>query len=132
MVQLNPMYFLCGSPHIRNKEDNYADVYELKTDENENANSFFIHTYYEANYDAFDNMAGELSYSLALLNADNSGFVITSMHSKQGCYSYAKEIIKGESYLALSKEEKAAIGKALTVDEEIEKMKTETEEEDIM
>lgn len=83
-------------------------------------------------YDAFDNMAGELSYSLALLNADNSGFVVTSMHSKQGCYSYAKEIIKGESYLALSKEEKAAIGKALTVDEEIERMKNEVEEEDVM
>ena len=44
-------------------------------------------------YDAFDNMAGELSYSLALLNADNSGFVISSMHSKEGCFSYAKKSI---------------------------------------
>ncbi len=83
-------------------------------------------------YDAFDNMAGELSYSLALLNADNSGLVMTSMHSKQGCFSYAKEIIKGESYLALSKEEKEAIQKALTVDEEIERMTNELDEDDIM
>ncbi|MCR5106296.1 MAG: DUF4446 family protein [Eubacterium sp.] len=73
-------------------------------------------------YDAFDSMAGELSYSLALLNHDNSGFVLTSLHSKEGCYSYAKEIIKGESYIALSKEEIEAITKAQTVDEEIEKM----------
>lgn len=81
-------------------------------------------------YDAFDNMAGELSYSLALLNADNSGLVLSSMHSKEGCFSYAKEVIKGESYIALSKEEKEAIAKAKTIDEEIKKM-VETEEEDI-
>ena len=73
-------------------------------------------------YDAFDNMAGELSYSLALLNSDNSGFVISSMHSKEGCFSYAKEVIKGESYIALSKEEKEAIAKAKTLDEEIRKL----------
>ena len=83
-------------------------------------------------YDAFDNMAGELSYSLALLNSENSGFVISSMHSKEGCFSYAKEVIKGESYLALSNEEKEAISKALTIDEEIQKMVDETEQEDVM
>ena len=83
-------------------------------------------------YDAFDNMAGELSYSLALLNADNSGFVLTSMHSKQGCFSYAKEIIKGESYIALSKEEIEAIEKAKTIDEEIEQMVNEAEANDNM
>ena len=73
-------------------------------------------------YDAFDSMAGELSFSLALLNDDNSGLVLTSMHSKQGCFTYAKEIIKGESYIALSSEEKEAIKKAKTIDEEIEKL----------
>ncbi len=83
-------------------------------------------------YDAFDSMAGELSFSLALLNADNSGIVLTSMHSKQGCFSYAKEIINGESYIALSNEEKEAIKKALTIDEEIERMKNEPDEEDLM
>ncbi|MBO4863483.1 MAG: DUF4446 family protein [Eubacterium sp.] len=82
-------------------------------------------------YDAFENMAGELSYSLALLNQDNSGFVISSMHSKEGCFSYAKEIIKGESYIALSKEEKEAIQKAITIDEEIQKMVNIEEDDDI-
>ena len=83
-------------------------------------------------YDAFDNMAGELSYSLALLNSENSGFVISSMHSKEGCFSYAKEVIKGESYLALSNEEKEAISKALTVEKKKKKMVDEAEQEDIM
>lgn len=83
-------------------------------------------------YDAFDSMAGELSFSLALLNDENSGIVLSTMHSKQGCFSYAKEVIKGESYIALSKEEKEAISKALTVDEEIARMTSEADEEDIM
>ena len=83
-------------------------------------------------YDAFDNMAGELSFSLALLNDENSGMVLSTMHSKQGCFSYCKEIIKGESYIALSNEEKEAIRKARTIEEEIEKMKDEPDEEDLM
>ncbi len=83
-------------------------------------------------YDAFDSMAGELSFSLALLNDENSGFVLSTMHSKQGCFSYAKEVIQGESYIALSKEEKEAIRKAQTVDEEIERLTNEPDEEDIM
>jgi hypothetical protein len=83
-------------------------------------------------YDAFDSMAGELSFSLALLNDDNSGLVLTSMHSKQGCFTYAKEIIKGESYIALTSAEKEAIKKAKTIDEEIEALTNEPDDEDIM
>lgn len=71
-------------------------------------------------YDAFDNLAGKLSFSLALLNTDNSGVVLNTLHSQDGCYTYAKEIIKGESYITLSEEEKEAIKKAMTVEDEIQ------------
>ena len=80
-------------------------------------------------YDAFDNQAGNLSFSLALLNQDNNGVVLNTMHSRQGCYTYAKEIIKGESYIALSGEEKEAIQKAMTVEEEIEAITSTTPDE---
>ncbi len=82
-------------------------------------------------YDAFDNLAGKLSFSLALLNQDNSGVVLNTMHSRDGCYTYAKEIIKGESYISLSEEEKEAIKKAMTVEEEIEAMTSPDETFDI-
>lgn len=81
-------------------------------------------------YDAFNDLAGKLSFSLALLNEDNSGIVLNSMHSKEGCFTYAKEIIKGESYIALSEEEKEAIKKAMTVEEEIKDL-TEIPEDEI-
>lgn len=76
-------------------------------------------------YDAFDKMSGELSFVLALLNEDNTGVTINAMHSREGCYIYAKEIIKGESYIPLSQEEKDAIEKAKTVDEEIKSLSVE-------
>ena len=82
-------------------------------------------------YDAFDNLAGKLSFSLALLNQDNSGVVLNTMHSRDGCYTYAKEIIKGESYISLSEEEKEAIKKAMTVEEEIEALTSPDETFDI-
>lgn len=60
-------------------------------------------------YDAFKEMGGKLSFTLALLNDRNDGFVMNSIHSKDGCYNYIKEIIKGESYLPLSDEETEAL-----------------------
>lgn len=83
-------------------------------------------------YDAFDEMAGKLSFSLAILNEDNSGVVINAMHSREGCYTYAKEIIKGDSYIPLSEEEKEALERAKTIDEEIDNLsKAETTDDDI-
>lgn len=65
-------------------------------------------------YDAFKDMGGKLSFSLALLTEKNDGFIINSMHSTQGgCYTYIKEIINGQSYVQLSEEEKQALEIAL-------------------
>lgn len=60
-------------------------------------------------YDAFNQMGGQLSFSLALLDENNSGFIINSVHSAEGCYTYTKEIKNGECALALGKEEAEAL-----------------------
>ena len=64
-------------------------------------------------YDAFNEMGGKLSFALVMLNDKNNGFVLNSMHSREGCYTYIKEIIKGESFVQLSGEEKEALQHAL-------------------
>lgn len=64
-------------------------------------------------YDAFKEMGGKLSFSLALLDQEDTGFVLNVMHSREACYTYVKEIIKGESYIALGDEEKEALDKAM-------------------
>ena len=64
-------------------------------------------------YDAFKQMGGMLSFSLALLNDQNNGFIINSVHSSDGCYSYTKEIKDGISEISLGEEEKKALDIAL-------------------
>ena len=64
-------------------------------------------------YDAFKEMGGKLSFALAMLDQENSGFVINAIHSREGCYTYIKEIVKGESYIVLGEEEKEALRQAV-------------------
>lgn len=75
-------------------------------------------------YDAFKQMGGMLSFSLALLNEDNDGFIINSVHSSDGCYSYTKVIQDGKCKLALGEEEQQALDMAM---EEATKDKKEEE-----
>ena len=63
-------------------------------------------------YDAFKEMGGKLSFSLCLLDDENNGFILTSMHTREGCYTYIKEIIKGESFVVLASEERRALEEA--------------------
>jgi len=60
-------------------------------------------------YDAFSEMGGKLSYSLCLLDDKDNGFIITSIHSRESCNSYIKEIIRGKSYVIMSTEERQAL-----------------------
>ena len=60
-------------------------------------------------YDSFRGMAGKLSFSIALLDGENSGFVLNCMHTQDGCYNYMKEIIHGEPLSVLSEEEKEVL-----------------------
>lgn len=64
-------------------------------------------------YDAFKQMGGKLSFSLALLNRKNNGFVLNSVHSSDGCYTYTKEIKEGKSDISLGEEEEQALMMAI-------------------
>ena len=64
-------------------------------------------------YDAFNEMGGKLSFAIAMLDTKNNGWIINAMHSREGCYTYVKEIVKGESYVELAEEEAEALDKAI-------------------
>lgn len=68
-------------------------------------------------YDAFRQMGGKLSFSLALLNKKNDGFIINSVHSSEGCYSYTKEVRDGKCDISLGEEEAQALRMAIGEDE---------------
>mgnify|MGYP004447973525 CR=1 FL=1 len=64
-------------------------------------------------YDAFKEIGGQLSFAFALLNDSNTGFVMNCIHSREGSYTYIKDIVRGECQLPLCDEEIEAIERAI-------------------
>jgi hypothetical protein len=60
-------------------------------------------------YDAYGDMGGRLSWSMALLDDNGDGVVLTSINSRNDARSYAKEVAGFESESKLSPEEEEAI-----------------------
>ena len=48
-----------------------------------------------------------------MLDVKNNGFIINAMHTREGCYTYIKEIIDGNSVIVLSGEEQEALNNAM-------------------
>ncbi len=65
------------------------------------------------NYNAFEGMGGNLSFALAMLDYTNSGFILNSVHSREGCYNYVKLVDCGKTEILLGREEQEALEQAL-------------------
>lgn len=63
-------------------------------------------------FNPFKEMGGDHSFSLALLDGKDTGFVVTGLHTRERTRVYLKSINKGKSDLELSSEEKKALGLA--------------------
>lgn len=67
-------------------------------------------------FNPFEDTGGDQSFVVALLNGNNSGIVISSLHSRNGTRVYAKQIVAGKAQNhELSKEEKETVEKAIKV-----------------
>ncbi len=66
-------------------------------------------------YNPFSGVGSNQSFSVALLDGNNNGIVITSLYAQDGNRVYGKSVKNGQSEYSLSGEEKKAISKALTV-----------------
>lgn len=64
-------------------------------------------------YSAFKDTGSDLSFTLALLNEENTGIVLNGIYSREMSNIYAKPVEKGTSTYTLSEEEKQAISKAI-------------------
>ena len=79
--------------------------------ENLNKRNFQKHAL--ARFNPFEDTGGDQSFAIAVLDGENNGIVISSLHSRQGTRVYAKEVVKGDySTHQFSKEEKEVVEKA--------------------
>ncbi len=60
-------------------------------------------------FNPFDDTGGNQSFALAILDANNDGFVVTSLHSRTGTRVYAKAVFDGQSETTLGAEESQAV-----------------------
>ena len=58
--------------------------------------------------------AGNLSFALALLDAYNSGIILSSFHGREGTKVYSKDITNGKSKAKFTEEEKQALEQAIS------------------
>ena len=65
-------------------------------------------------YDAFDDLGGRLSFSLAIMDDQGSGIVLTSIAGTSDTRLYAKSMTLGTAEHALSPEEEQAAAAAMT------------------
>jgi uncharacterized protein DUF4446 len=63
-------------------------------------------------YDALQEMSGQLSFSLALLNATGDGVVLSSINGRAETRTYAKSVVAGHGNPELSPEEAQAVKSA--------------------
>ena len=64
-------------------------------------------------YDAYRDMGGQQSWSIALLDGNQSGAVVTSLHARDHARVYLKEMVEGTPGQRLSPEEERAVALAL-------------------
>lgn len=64
-------------------------------------------------YDAYRDMGGQQSWSIALLDGNHSGAVVTSLHARDHARVYLKQVVAGEPGQRLSPEEERAVALAL-------------------
>jgi hypothetical protein len=64
-------------------------------------------------YDAYGEMSGRQSTSIALLDSRRSGLVLSSIHHRDQARLYAKQVREGQPELELSPEESEAVRLAL-------------------
>ena len=65
-------------------------------------------------YDAYNEMSGRQSTSIALLDSSRSGVVLSSIHHRDQARLYAKQVSDGKGELRLSPEEEEALRLALS------------------
>lgn len=64
-------------------------------------------------FNAFEDVGGEQSFAIALLDAQANGVVLSSLYGRQDSRLYAKTVIGGQGERPLSDEERRAVEKAL-------------------
>jgi hypothetical protein len=104
--------FLSQAERNNNLEDKIKKAF-LKINDLERLSQKTIQRTSVVRFNPFNDLGGNQSFVVALLDSNNDGFVISSLFVKDGSRVYAKAVKAGKSENMLSKEENEAISRAV-------------------
>jgi len=96
---------------LKSLEGNFEKI-SKELEELRRESRFWVRKIGIVRFNPFSEVGGDQSFSIALLDANNSGVVISSLYSRQENRIYGKPIKNGKSEYQLSEEENQAIEKA--------------------
>ena len=99
---------------VRIMDEEIQELFEISNQIHKLANQGLHHVAL-SRYNPFAESGGNQSFSLALLNSRNDGFVVTGLHARESCRVYAKPVTGGlETVHPFTEEEKAIVQEAAT------------------
>jgi hypothetical protein len=96
---------------FRKLKENFEEI-SKKLEEVKEKHKWAIQKVGIVRFNPFKEMGGNQSFSIALLDDNDNGLIITSLYTKEGNRIYGKPIKQGQSEYLLSSEEKEAMEKA--------------------
>lgn len=65
------------------------------------------------NFNAYDDVTGQMSFALTILDANNDGVILTSLYGHNSCNTYVRKVIDGKTDVKLLDEERQSLDKAI-------------------
>lgn len=97
------------SQNLKELDKDIQDLYGISNQIN-NLASRSVHKVGVVRFNPFKDLGGDQSFSIALLDGQNNGMVISGLHTREGNRVYAKPVEKGQAVKhPLTEEEKEAI-----------------------
>ncbi len=93
--------FINNTKEIKELKENFVDFKNLSKSDLQKVGL--------VKFNPFNETGGDHSFSLALLDGNKNGIIITSLHTRERTRLYMKEILLGKAKLELSKEEQKAL-----------------------
>lgn len=100
---------------LSKEEENTKSIKSLEDaiEEIKEAGTFHVQKTSLVRYNPFEEMGGEHSFSLVLLNGNDTGTIVTGLHTRDKTRVYVKDVEEGETKVELSNEEEKALKKAI-------------------
>lgn len=102
--------------HMLNKHQQDLEQLQRTVKKDQDQARKHLQKYALVRFNPFDETGGDQSFALSLLNADDEGFVVTSLHSRDVTRVYAKNVGLNsgkQKKSELSKEEQEALAQAI-------------------